>query len=162
MNGSIGKISTFMTLAEAQVKRIEIPQNLTGHKDSSKKEVPITCIPNDEMRPLTGHTFRRNELWPVVEFPRSANTITDDEDNGQTPLPPDVLLCIAQEFTIQGPVGNMEARRIQVPLILAWALSIHKSQGQTLQRVKIDLANVFESGQGQLKNILSVDELLMN
>ena len=162
MNGSIGKISAFMTLAEAQKLNIEIPQKPTGQKNSSKDDVPVTCIPNDEMRPLTGHTFRRNELWPVVRFALSSDPLETRADNETEGEPPHAsLLCIPQEFTIQGPMGNMEARRIQVPLILAWALSIHKSQGQTLKRVKINLANVFESGQGQLRSLsLSIGRLI--
>ncbi|KAF8213487.1 hypothetical protein K438DRAFT_1096609 [Mycena galopus ATCC 62051] len=71
------------------------------------------------------------QLWPLVKF-------TSGEE----------VLMIPQEFTVNNADGGMEACRIQIPLILAWALSVHKSQGQTLERVKVDLKNTFEKGQG--------------
>lgn len=37
--------------------------------------------------------------------------------------------------------------REQLPLLLSWAMSIHKAQGQTIDRLRIDLGRSFEKGQ---------------
>ncbi|RXK40277.1 hypothetical protein M231_02391 [Tremella mesenterica] len=76
--------------------------------------------------------------WPVVEFVPSkyaTNRIAT-----KTIIP---QMCV----DVLNAMGTVEAERHQIPLILAWALTIHKSQGQTIERVKIDLNKIFVQGQ---------------
>ncbi|KAJ7260544.1 DNA repair and recombination protein pif1 [Mycena rebaudengoi] len=69
-------------------------------------------------------------LYPVVEFRLC-------DGNKKT------VLMLPHVFKIELPSGEVQAFRCQLPLILAWAMSIHKSQGKTLDLVKVDLKKVF-------------------
>lgn len=65
-----------------------------------------------------------------------------------------------EKWIIKTPTGNVLQRK-QVPLKLAWAFSIHKSQGLTLDCLEMSLAKVFEAGQAYvaLSRAQSLDSL---
>jgi len=52
------------------------------------------------------------------------------------------------EWTITDNDGTPKGSIKQLPLRLAWAVTIHKSQGMTLDAAEIDLSKAFEPGQG--------------
>jgi ATP-dependent DNA helicase PIF1 len=81
-----------------------------------------------------GKGIETGHRWPLVQFAMIDGTSRQ-------------LLCQPETWKVELPNGEVQAQRAQVPLILAWALSIHKAQGQTLERVKVDLRRAFEKGQ---------------
>lgn len=57
------------------------------------------------------------------------------------------VLVQPEDWAVEDENEKPLVSRVQLPLMLAWALSIHKSQGQTLPKVKVDLRRIFEKGQ---------------
>lgn len=134
VNGSVGKVIAFM-----DEKTFDI-----YHEDEDEFQAVETMDMDDEEmtksrkklkaminKDLAGDTSQK---WPLVRFAIADGTSRD-------------LLCQQESWKIELPNGEIQASRSQIPLILAWALSIHKAQGQTLDRVKVDLGKIFEKGQ---------------
>jgi ATP-dependent DNA helicase PIF1 len=133
VNGSIGKVVAFMS-----------EDYFDSYKENDKDFGAPTTGSDDErvdrarkkLKPMamTDNPASMARKWPLVSFMQPDGTERH-------------LLCQPETWKIELPNGEVQAQRQQVPLILAWALSIHKAQGQTLQRVKVDLGKVFEKGQ---------------
>ncbi|MDX2083598.1 MAG: AAA family ATPase [Rickettsiales bacterium] len=79
--------------------------------------------------------FSAKKSYPIVEF-----------TNGKiiTIAPEEWLL---EKFNETNQQVAIEATLNQIPLILAWAITIHKSQGLTLDKISCDLAQTFSPGQ---------------
>ncbi|XP_068217056.1 ATP-dependent DNA helicase PIF1 [Palaemon carinicauda] len=93
--------------------------------------------------------FKAGEGYPIVRFVCGITTEINHE-----------------KWTVKGGGGIYLTRR-QFPLKLAWAFSIHKSQGMTLDCAEMSLSRVFECGQAYValsraKNLNSIRVLDFN
>lgn len=76
----------------------------------------------------------------------------EDDDHGILPkvklTDGTVLLVEPETWSVENDAGKTIASFQQIPLRLAWAITIHKSQGMTLEAAEINLSHTFEKGQG--------------
>ncbi|TLS28628.1 hypothetical protein PpBr36_00610 [Pyricularia pennisetigena] len=72
--------------------------------------------------------------WPVVKF-----------HNGLTRLI--MAECSVNKYYIPEQAGPVLVCRTQIPLMAGWAMTVHRSQGMTMDRVVVDLTKAFERGQ---------------
>lgn len=157
VNGSIGKVIGFMDEATFALYDTE------GHDDADLFD-PSVLGAHDELDGTDDAVVRRKRararflnqmarngearMLPVVEFRNLDGTSR-------------TILVHPEVWSVDDAEGKWMARRTQIPLILAWALSIHKSQGQTLEYAMVDLGNVFERGQAYvaLSRVTALDGL---
>jgi ATP-dependent DNA helicase PIF1 len=128
VNGSLGTVQGFMNEATFNLKGGLMDGDDAADAETDKKRKRIQAFTNA----LEGSAD--DQEYPLVHFRAM------DGSERQ-------LLCVPEDWKVELPTGEVQAERKQLPLILAWALSIHKAQGQTLDRVKVDLGKVFEKGQ---------------
>ncbi|HSQ97356.1 MAG TPA: PIF1 family ATP-dependent DNA helicase [Rickettsiales bacterium] len=80
-------------------------------------------------------SFDNKKGYPIVEFTNGALlTITPNE-------------WAVSKFNENTAQVEVEAMMIQIPLVLSWAITIHKSQGMTLEKIRCNLGSAFAEGQ---------------
>jgi hypothetical protein len=101
-----------------------------------KKDAVVMCTKNN---PQAG--FANGTLGVVVDFERGTRyPIIKTRDGSR-------ITVQSMEWVVEED-GKVKARITQIPLRLAWAITVHKSQGMSLDAASMDLSDVFEYGQG--------------
>jgi ATP-dependent DNA helicase PIF1 len=118
VNGSQGVIIGFQPATQELEKIMEMNGD---HKDVRQASMQQYHSSNPRWRPLVRFAKGQVELIPAFA---SASL------RGGSQVQDQYVVC-----------------RTQIPLTLAWALSIHKSQGMTLEYVEVLSQDIFESGQ---------------
>lgn len=128
-NGSQGEVVDFERFDPFRYLNDQVPDGLLDH-------------PHRELILSEGHAFslHNNEhyrgdqrfAWPVVKF----------ANGEQRTIKPITRIT---EFGTKEPYSLLS--RTQIPLGPAWAMTIHRAQGMTMDRVIVDLTNAFVTGQ---------------
>jgi len=125
------KVKGNLKLAETIKRSIMAPESL-----ELKKEAKVMFVKNNyEKGYLNGSLGRvmtyNDDGFPVIQLHNGAHIVAEPED-----------------WRIEDETGKLLVSYQQVPLRLAWAITVHKSQGMTLDSAVMDLSNTFEKGQG--------------
>lgn len=137
VNGSQGIICGFEEYSPEK-----LPRAATGDDaDSIPPEQRLTGdhakLRERQIHQFVGYQLQSSNSWAAKAWPRVLF------HNG-------LKRTIYATCTVNS-IGDKEPysllHRTQVPLIAGWAMSVHRSQGMTLDRVVVNLSNVFEEGQ---------------
>ncbi len=101
-----------------------------------KKDAVVMCTKNNLQA-----GFANGTLGVVVDFERGTRYPIIKTHNGARITIPNMEWVLEED-------GKVKASISQIPLRLAWAITVHKSQGMSLDAASMDLSDVFEYGQG--------------
>ena len=109
---------------------------LSPEKLFLKKGAVVMCTKNNPKE-----RFVNGTLGVVEEFDSySGNPIIKTKNGRKIEITP-------MDWTVEEN-GKIKAKITQIPLRLAWAITVHKSQGMSMDAAVMDLSDVFEFGQG--------------
>ena len=142
LNAIEGTDHQFVAVADGNEKLIETLKSSVRAPDelTLKKHAKVMFVKNNfDMGYING------SLGEVIGF-------EEDDQLGMLPkvkMTDGTTLLVAPEtWSVDNEGGKTIASLQQVPLRLAWAITIHKSQGMTLEAAEINLSHTFEKGQG--------------
>ncbi|PIZ86428.1 AAA family ATPase [Candidatus Nomurabacteria bacterium CG_4_9_14_0_2_um_filter_32_10] len=101
-----------------------------------KKGAVVMCTKNNQKEHFVNGT-----LGIVVDFESFSKHPIIKTKNGRN------IVITPMDWTIEEN-GKIKAKITQIPLRLAWAMTVHKSQGMSMDAAVMDLSSVFEYGQG--------------
>lgn len=164
VNGSVGTVMFFMTtrlwgevtnqyrslLIDAlpeTIEELKILANCTGGSLSDEAKTRIDYLVPPERRSTFHklvHVARQElpkDMEPVVNFKATDGSYSLHKVGYEEFFSDVGNIRLGSGAT----VDRLERR--QLPLLLAWAMSIHKAQGQSIERLRINLQKTFEKGQ---------------
>ncbi len=158
-NGTMGELIGFAAVkvddsqdnSDALIENDEDIDNSADNEEGTAKRVKDKTKKDKDSDKKTAKTKKpTTQKMPVVRLNSGREVIAEPE-----------------EWIIEDETGEVLASYEQVPLCLAWAITIHKSQGMTLDAAEIDLSRTFELGQGyvalsRLKSLAGLQLLGMN
>ena len=118
-------------MVEGLMKTCLSPQTLDLAVDAM-----VMCTKNNFEAGYVNGTLGR-----VVDFAHGTSFPIIETSDGRRIIIEPATWTIAED-------GKVRAEVAQIPLRLAWAITIHKSQGMSLDAAEIDLRNAFAFGQG--------------